>query len=337
MQFAIQVPRTSTLEAGPVWGDEGMALGLKLALEQLGHDVEIHSRHTIRQAVDLDFCLDLYTSPECSFRPAKRNVWWYQAPHLIDAREAPPLSDLCRMSFWEGCYASPALGKQMLSWGIEHSMFLPMSASEALWFPQPRAATRKKLVFVGNMNRPEHEVESFFRPLVKCGLEIFGAGWEKTTLPESCVKGLLPYRQVPDLYASSDLVLSHHTRWHRTNDVPTSRLFEAALCGCCIVSDWLETGERLLGDTVVWIRDDERPYLADLVADLLADDDLRRELGAAAREQVVGKLSFEAHAPRLLDWMAEVPDQVAADRRSWMYWNQGCQPGEAVLYHACKL
>lgn len=336
MYIVIQVPRTSTLETGPVWGDEGMALGLLLALQDLGHTVDVHNRHTIRQlSLPPDVCIDLYPSPACSFVPAKRNVWWYQAPHFFEGPPLPSLADIVRMSFWESCYAAPTLGNHLAHWGVERSFFLPMSASPKLWSPRQPSTPRKRIVFVGNMNRSPSEVTSFFAPLVPLGLEVYGSGWEKSDLPASCLKGPIAYSKVADLYSSSDIVLSHHVQWHKHNDVPTSRLFEAALCGCCIVSDYLPTGEALFGDTVVWVKDDERDVLPDIVAGLLADDALRGELGVSACQHVLSDLTFEKHAPRLLDWLAEVDGETARDKRRWMYWNAGCQPGEEVLHAAC--
>jgi glycosyltransferase involved in cell wall biosynthesis len=102
----------------------------------------------------------------------------------------------------------------------------------------------------------------------------------------------------------------------RRNDVPallqdsdiyvlTSRsegmagvLVEAAMAGLPIVTTDVEGAEEVVEDGVsgLIVGVDDRDGLVDAVARLAADSELRRRMGAAARERAVERFSIEALA-----------------------------------------
>lgn len=86
--------------------------------------------------------------------------------------------------------------------------------------------------------------------------------------------------------------------------MPTSRLWEATLCGAPIISDRLETAETLFGDTICFT--DGGDDMVAKVAALLSDDSRRLAQAAAARERVGAGLTFDHHARRMLDFLAGV-------------------------------
>ncbi|MBI5835047.1 MAG: glycosyltransferase [Armatimonadetes bacterium] len=169
------------------------------------------------------------------------------------------------------------------------------------WFQAPRLNPPDGPV---EEARTRDEVERYLLPLLPLGLAIYGSGWEREPeLADSgCLKGRINPNDVPALYSSCSLVLSAHTAWHRNNDVPTSRLWEATCCGAAILSDRVPTAEKLFGDTIAFTNGGAE--LAELAQLLLDHGDLRRRLANRARERVVAGLTFDHHARRILDFLA---------------------------------
>lgn len=287
--------------SGAVWGDEVMAVGLADALRELPEvaEAEVYDTGTIHDQLDL--VISFYAYPETRLVQGVRNIWWYQAPRLQ--------ADLGPAAASAHCYdavlaAGPRLAAEVRAAGAERVLFVPMSANPAVYRPvEPRDEYRHPIVFVANHNRTREEVEQYILPLVPLGLAIYGSGWERE--PELVAAGVLRGRihpnDVPALYSSAKLVLSCHTPWHRTNDVPTSRLWEATCCGAAVISDRLPTAETLFADTIAFTAGGEE--MVEVARLLLAHDDLRRSLAARARERVEAGLTFAHHARRILDFL----------------------------------
>lgn len=300
LRIGLQLPVVNTY-GGAVWGDEVMAVGLADALRARPEvaECDVYSLATIHD--NLDLIISFYPYPECRVVRGPRQVWWFQAPRLsprfgpID--EAVPLYEaiLC---------AGPQLVQHVRAAGCQRTLFVPMSANRTTYRPvAPRPEYAHPIVFCANHNRTREEVERYLLPLLPFGLTIYGSGWEKEPelVAAGCLKGRINPADVPALYSSCGLVLSAHTLWHRANDVPTSRLWEATLSGATILSDKVPTAEKLFGQTVVF--SDGGPELAELAAWLLANDGPRRALAAAARERVEAGLTFEHHARRILEFL----------------------------------
>ena len=116
---------------------------------------------------------------------------------------------------------------------------------------------------------------------------------------------------MPRLYAQAKLVLSIHSDAHFAADMPTSRLFEAAACGCAVVSDALPTAREIFGEAMSWIGGGAETTAQ--VAALLGDDHRRAQMGAEARAILLRGYTFDAHAERVLDFIRRT---VAGERPS---------------------
>ncbi|MCC7492267.1 MAG: glycosyltransferase [Fimbriimonadaceae bacterium] len=300
LRIGLQLPIINTY-SGNVWGDEIMAVGLADALrgEPGVAEAEVYDLDTIHDQLDL--VISFYAWPETRLVAGPRQVWWYQAPRL--RAEAGPVTDA--VGRYEAVLvAGPNLGREVLDAGARKVLFVPMSANPEIYHPvEPRAELAHDIVFVANHNRTREEVERYLLPLLPLGLTIYGAGWDRE--PElaaaGCLRGRIHPADVPAVYSSSKLVLSCHTPWHRLNDVPTSRLWEATCCGACVLSDRLPTAEKLFGETLVFSQGGAE--LAAFAQALLADDAGRQALAHAARERVEAGLTFRHHARRILDFL----------------------------------
>ncbi len=303
LKIGLQLPVVNTYSSGAVWGDEIMAVGLADALRGQPDvaECEVYGVDTIHD--NLDLVISFYAHPDTRLVANVRNVWWYQAPRLEASRG---VAETSAPQYEAILVASPMLGQRVRAHGAQRILFVPMSANPNVYHPRPpRDEFRHPIVFCANHNRTRAEVERFLLPLLPLGLAIYGAAWERE--PELVAAGALhgPIHpsDVPALYSSCQLVLSCHTAWHRNQDMPTSRLWEATLCGAPILSDRVPTAETLFGETICFTDGGD-----DLVAKataLLADDTLRLAQAQAARERVQAGLTFEHHARRILDFLAE--------------------------------
>jgi spore maturation protein CgeB len=250
----------------------------------------------------LDVVIHFYPFPRSRFVVGACNVWWFQAPL---GPEADRLSDI--LPFYDGCLAAgPRLAEHLLQCGARHVLFLPMSANPRVHRPvPPDPQYAHPIAFCANPgNRAHEDLVQYLWPLVDYGLALYGAGWEHLPELAPAARGPLHPRYVPTLYSSAQIVLSMHTAWHRDNDVPTSRLWEALACEAFVISDKVPTAQQLFGETIVWT--DGGPELAEQVAYYLAHPERRAAKAQAGRQLVSGRYSFDQQARRILDFLASL-------------------------------
>jgi glycosyltransferase involved in cell wall biosynthesis len=300
LRIGLQLPVVNTY-TGAVWGDEVMAVGLADALRRQPGvaEAEVYDLTTIHD--NLDLIISFYPWPECRLVAGPRQAWWFQAPRL-----RPPDGPIDQaVPRYEAIFcAGPQLVGRVRAAGGQRTLFLPMSANPEVYRPvEPRPELTHPIVFCANHNRTREEIDRFIVPLLPLGLAIYGRGWEREPdlVASGCLRGAIHPHDVPALYSSCDLVLSCHTPWHRLNDVPTSRLWEATCCGAAILSDRLPTAEKLFGDTIIF--SDGGDELARAAQMLLAQPELRRSLAQRARQRVVAGLTFDHHAARMLQFL----------------------------------
>jgi GT2 family glycosyltransferase/glycosyltransferase involved in cell wall biosynthesis len=301
LRIGLQLPNINTHE-GAVDGDEVMALGMANILSGLKEVefAEVYDPVTIHD--NLDVILNFYPFPLLRFVPGPRQYWWYQARVPEDWAANPEWRQL--LCLYEGIFvASPELKKHLLSWGVpaEKISLLPMSCDRGTYYPRPEAAELDhEVVFCGNGGiRAPEEVQRYLTPLKDLGLAIFGSHWERFPQLRHCLKGPIPPVKVPELYSNAKIIISTHTAWHRGNDIPTSRLWEAMGCDGVVVSDRLPFAEKLFGDAVVWT--DGYEDIREKVAYLLAHPEERARLKGKGRELIDRRLGFKHYMPRLVN------------------------------------
>jgi hypothetical protein len=290
---------------GHVWGDECMALGLARACEARGHPAKVVSRLTHDIAsLGLDVMIAMYPTGEIPGFPYRielprpcLNLYWAQVPgHHLLARRDPRFAGFL--------FASRS---EMRASDAPRKLWLPMSADAETYRPVA-AAKEFDVVFCANNTdaRTPARLARYLEPILAVpGINVCirGSGWERTPYAAHA-RGTIHPDEVPRLYAQARLVLSIHSDTHFAADMPTSRLFEAAACGCAVVSDELPTAREIFGDTMAWI--DGGPATTAQVAALLRDDDRRAQMGAGARTILLRGYTFEAHAGRVLEFIRSV-------------------------------
>ena len=297
---------------GHVWGDECMALGLARAFEARGHGAQVVSRlsHDIA-SLGLDVMIAMYLTGEIPGFPYRielprpcLNLYWAQVPgHHLLARRDPRFAGFL--------FASRS---EMNASDAPRKLWLPMSADAEAYRPT-EAPKEFDVVFCANNTdaRTPARLAHYLEPILAVpGIKLClrGSGWERTPYAAHG-RGTIHPGEVPRLYAQAKLVLSIHSDAHFAADMPTSRLFEAAACGCAVVSDALPTAREIFGEAMSWIGGGAETTAQ--VAALLGDDHRRAQMGAEARAILLRGYTFDAHAERVLDFIRRT---VAGERPS---------------------
>jgi type II secretory pathway pseudopilin PulG len=151
------------------------------------------------------------------------------------------------------------------------------------FYPDPDPTLAHGVLFVGNS-------KGIHRPIVHDAVErglpltVYGGDWSGL-IPDAAIAGRgVPNRTVRRHYSSCKVLLNDHWPRMRSLGYLSNRLFDAAACGACIVSDPAIGLEAVFGDAVTTYTTPQE--LEDRVRALLLDEGRRRTLGAAARRAV---------------------------------------------------
>ncbi|MBI4649967.1 methyltransferase domain-containing protein, partial [Candidatus Desantisbacteria bacterium] len=296
LKIAIQLPVVNTFGRA-VWGDEVMAVGMAQALTRLSEveKVEIHDPVTIHD--NFDIIINYYLHPQTRFVSGPFNIWWYQAPIFSQytLENMPAI-----LSLYDGFMcASPDLAKFLKKFNRE-SMIFTMSSNEEYYHRVPSSDNFKAdIVFCANNNRSLEDIKNYLIPLVPLGLKIYGSGWEKVPELKDAIKGPIHPKDVPALYSSAKLILSVHTKWHRENNVPTSRLWEASACRAPVISDKLPLAYELFGDSLIWTSG--REDIVEKVKYYLQNEKELKEKAEKAYKITIEHGSFDKQVPKILE------------------------------------
>ncbi len=123
---------------------------------------------------------------------------------------------------------------------------------------------------------------------------IFGAGWEKVPHLAPYARGALPYKLMPDVYASTKLVIddaNHVTKgWGAVN----SRVFDALCAGALVITNGKAGADSLFEGVLPSF--DSPQSLADLLWQYLGDEDARLRKVTELRKIVLERHTYQQRA-----------------------------------------
>ena len=193
--------------------------------------------------------------------------------------------------------------KQQLSVPVEP---LLLCVDTERFFPQETEKEYDK-VFVGNTRYVKRTCVDWCEKH-DVVLKLWGrtegkAGWKVFVKPESCVElmGGVRNEDLPELYRKSGIILNDHFEDMRQKGFLNNRVLEGLCCGRPVLSDYCEEYEELLGDSVVFYRD-EQDFLEKLK--LLEQSDFytqQMEKVQAAWPLLQQEYSFEARTRQLVE------------------------------------
>jgi spore maturation protein CgeB len=172
----------------------------------------------------------------------------------------------------------------------------------------PSKEYRADLLFIGNptYGREERLTQLFFTVARRCPEYRFflaGADWDGRQLPDNMrFLGYVPSNRLPELYSSVRLVLNV-TREEMASygHAATLRLFEAAACGACLISDtWLGLDQLFVpGEEILIAKssDDVVNYLSRI------ERRQSRAIGVRARKRIIRDHTADKRVDQLLEVM----------------------------------
>ena len=173
-------------------------------------------------------------------------------------------------------------------------------------------------VFSGSL-RPWHGIDSIAEAWARLGDEapellVIGDGPGRALLEAvgARVTGPVPHAEVPDYLAGADIGLAPYAR-----DAPDYfsplKLFEYLAAGLATVAaDLPGVRDVVSEDSAVVVPQGDAPALADAVAMLAADRDLRRRLGEAGSALVAAHHTWQHRAQSVLALASRAPTRVEA-------------------------
>lgn len=209
------------------------------------------------------------------WNPAHRAPWFLQAlpayDHVFTPRRAN-VDDLVRL-------------------GCGRVSYVPFGYAPALHFPEPPATAAERarfdadVVFVGGA---DDDRVAEIAALVHEGFRValYGGYWERYPATRAHARGHADARTMRKAIGGARVALGLVRRANRDDNA--MRTFELAAIGACILAEDTPGHRDLFGEdgeAVVYFR--SRAEMIDRLRELLAREDLRRRLAAAARQRVV--------------------------------------------------
>jgi len=149
--------------------------------------------------------------------------------------------------------------------------------------------------FTGNYFNTHRDIIDCLEPdLLPHKGAVFGSGWEAVAHFQSIAKGLLPYEQLPDLYASTKIIIddaNHATlRWGSVN----SRVFDALAAGALVVTNGVIGANQIFEGLLPTYT--SQSELQSLLDKYLNDEKARRSLVEQLQRLIREKHNYDIRA-----------------------------------------
>ncbi len=292
-QFAIKVAAPSE-RAAQSWGDYHFAKALQRCLIERGQAarVDILPQWYRPESLADDVVIALRGVKRYIPNPAHINIMWH-----ISHPEGIKLGEFLQFDhvFVASQSRARELGNGKLG-GRAETLLQAYDPSRFYRDEQPGTKAHDVL-FVGN-SRFAYRPIIFDALSAGLPLSVYGANWSGL-LPDGVVKNShVLNEELRRYYSGCKVLLNDHWDDMRRNGFISNRLFDAAACGTCIVTDPIAGVDEIFGDSVFTYETAEQ--LGSIVRRLLADDDLRRHHGDAARQCVQDSFDFDARAATII-------------------------------------
>lgn len=302
-RIAIKAP-VPRIEEAEAWGDYHFAGALKQEFEKLGHSVRIDLMpdwHTPKQMAD-QVAIVLRGLSAYTPNPEQINlIWNISHPDKVSAEEYNKYDHVF--------VASSVYTKQ-----LQGKLSVPVSTlfqctNEKYFYPEKDVAVpAHDLLFVGNSRKE-------YRQIVKDAIQsnlplsVYGTNWESIIEQRYIVGQNIPNKELRKYYSSAKIVLNDHWPAMSKNGFISNRIFDAAACGACIISDQIDGAEELFSDALCTYKDAKE--LKEKVEYFLSDERARITTGERLRDLVKELHTFKDRVSKML----KVIDQLDRRRR----------------------
>ena len=157
-----------------------------------------------------------------------------------------------------------------------------------------------QVVYLGmyHPQKSDRVINRLLNEAIPFGLAIYGYGWEKHKILKNHWRGILPVEDIPTLYSSANIVLGMTEDRQKVAGMINNRVFEALACGACFISDYFPELEKLFGSLIFYSRNTGDTAM--LLEDLLAQSQLRKQLGIKAREFITKSHTYKHRVDQML-------------------------------------
>ena len=289
----IAVPDATQIE---YWGDFHFAKGLQKALERRGH--------TVRIDILPDWYNDAAENDEIVIvlrglrayqpNPKQHNIIWnISHPDKISIEEYNSYQQVYIAS---DSYTTSLKGK--LNVPIQS---LLQCTDINVFFSNKTSTKDYDLLFVGNSRKE-------FRKAVKYSLSadlpihIFGNGWNQFIAEDKIRDTFIPNHQLAKHYQAAKIVLNDHWQDMANKGFISNRIFDAAACGACILTDKVLGLSELFGNNIA-IYENESDFHKK-ANELVQNPSKRKAMGQAIQKTVLEKHTFDHRAATILENIA---------------------------------
>lgn len=137
---------------------------------------------------------------------------------------------------------------------------------------------------------------------------VYGTGWEAVPQMAPFARGPLPYDRMPDVYASTRIVIDDANHATKLMQSVNSRVFDAIAAGCLVLTNGREGAQALFGDLLPTY--DSPQELEALLRRFLDDEPLRRRTVAALQQVVAAEHTYAHRARQAWDSFARASAAV---------------------------
>lgn len=275
------------------WGDWHYAIGLKEALERLGHEAVIDAKRAWYRPTSRfdDVALVLRGVNVYTANPQQINLSWVIShPERVTRRE---------LASYDAVFAASTRLARRMSTDLGAPVRPLLQCTDQYRFhpvpPDPRR--RHDVLFVGNARGMRASVGA----ALEAGIvpSVYGVRWGDL-LPEGAWLGeYIPNDELPAVYAGAGVVLNDHWEDMKAEGLMSNRLFDLAACGARIVTDVVPGLEEVFGDVVLTYTTPQE--LAAAVSAQLAETPDRAAAREKLSETVRREHSFDARAHELVE------------------------------------
>ena len=311
-------------------GDYFTALELATAMQQLAdvHVVYI-SRQNWIDLSNIDILINM--SPNYNLHAIKQ-----ASPFLITVNWVRQFFERWiesdSLASYDHVIASSQLSADFLSEHLGRGVPVMPIASNTAHFAAgtPREAFRCDYCFTGSHFGVSREIQFCLDPsAVKGQGAVFGGGWEETEFAE-ITRGLQPYEDMRDIYASTRIVIDDGVfatgPWGSVN----SRVFDALAADCLVVTNNRLGAAELFGDLLPTYHD--RESLTEVLNWWLSHEEERQERVRTLRAIVNERHDYRQRAKQVLDiFSTESPLRISikcpakqANKEQWGDYHFAC-------------
>lgn len=277
------------------WGDYHFARDVQRSLVRAGHPTRVALLPDWEEAwiSQSDVTLHLFGLSEYRPRSGQVNVLWNISHPELVTDELARAYDLV-------CVASTGFS-QTLAARIGSEVHPLLQATDPTRMQPTPNGPEHELLFVGNSRRVRRRVvDDVLTAGLADRLSVYGADWTPDLVDPGCVRGdHVPNDELSAWYSCAAIVLNDHWDDMREHGFLSNRLFDAAACGAFVLSDHVDGIEDVFEGTVETYRD--AADLGETARRWLVDPEGREARGAAARELVLARHTFDARVAELLD------------------------------------